>query len=162
MPILFKIILPESREHSSEIETSPYVGLTDDKLTFCIDNMVDKDEIVIRRKHIRVCFNYPLKRDYIFTLESSGDAFTRGGLAESIGLKYQEIYNEEKRTSVLNVETIGERISRERSDDWRCNILNRAPTNGVYGIWGHKLEDLDLFSVEWNEEKEVYELCIES
>ena len=41
--------------------------------------------------------------------------------------------------------------------DYRGNILNRNPTDGIYGIYGYDLEDLYIYKLFYNrQEKKLY------
>lgn len=64
------------------------------------------------------------------------------------------MYKEEKRTSNLPEETCADRFG--------SSMINRAPTNGKYGIWGHSLGDLVLHTVHYDPTGKVIKLGIDS
>lgn len=160
--ITFMIIDPEAKdgEWGSSLDPSPYVGLSEDKLTNAVGWMQDKFDVVIDKPKICVLFDYPLAKAHkIYLVPLFGAKnFTRVGLAKAIAVKYQEIYAEEAKTSE---ESIGERLTRQgQTNDWQ--MANRAKTNGKWGIWGHDLSDLDLHTVTYNPEMDLYTLGIDS
>ena len=67
---------------------------------------------------------------------------------------YENIYEEERRTSTLPEETMNERGG--------LPLANRAPTNGTYGIWGHVLPDLLLHTVYYLPAKNEIHLGIDT
>ena len=54
---------------------------------------------------------------------------------------YKKIYEEERKTSTLKEESISKRTKGKSS------LINRAQTNGKYGIWGHELGDLTIVDI---------------
>merc|ERR1719186_2534076 len=133
----------------------PLVSLSDVESDISV--MINADEIVVPedKQSINVVFDYPLKKKFVFELESPrGKGFTRGELVTAIAGKYQGIYMEEEETSDLPVETMAERYG--------GSLLNRAETEGKYGIWGHELGDLVLGEVTFKPEKNLYYLSISS
>lgn len=150
--------MAKSGEYYSKDEPSPYFHLTADGMDKSLGWLQKKDEIVIDKPSIRVEFNYPLRDEHIIELFPCDGKkhFTRGTLAQTIALKYQQIYREEDESTQLKVETVYERTNGAFA------LVNRAETNGVWGIWGHVLGDLDLHTVSYDEEKDVYTLGIDS
>ena len=53
------------------------------------------------------------------------------------------IYQEEESTSSLPIERMCDRHS-------GCLLINRAPTNGIYGVYGHDIRDLALHAVTYD------------
>ena len=91
--IIDKDMSPESGGYGSLNEPIPFVSLSNVEKD--VGRMLDVDEIVVPEevKSISVVFNYPLKQNFVFELESpTGKGFTRGQLATVIAYKYQEIY----------------------------------------------------------------------
>jgi len=138
------------------------VALTEKGLQRDIQNLRGARDIVIRSLRAKLFIHYPMERGAGFILYADTiRGFTRAGLAREIAHAYQMIYAEERLTSQLPEETIDQRISRTRGDwgkscaaaattaprqrqqPW-VHIINRAETNGRYGIWGHALSDLIL------------------
>lgn len=111
-----------------------YVELSNaDKLA---DSLVNGNEIVIEQHKITIIIDYPLERDYQFTLESP-KGFTRAQLVKAISRHYAKLYREEEDSAKKKTLPLKQRTS-----------LNRNRTDGKYGIWGHDLSDLVLTSVE--------------
>ncbi len=72
---------------------------------------------------------------YEFVISSTNKAgFGREELIVEISNRYHRIYREEEESSTTKTIPIEERET----------LLNRNKTNGIYGIWGHDIEDLDL------------------
>jgi len=130
-----------------------------------LKRMLNVDDIVIAKRHktISLVFDYPLEKEVVFDLESpDGGGFTRGQLVSAIANKYKQIYKEEEETSSLPVESMSERSTRVGFTGPGSGNINRAQTNGKYGIWGHDLEDLALSDVVFCPKKKRYYLFIES
>ena len=54
-----------------------------------------------------------------------------------IGKFYEEIYDEEEASAITKTLPMSER-----------KIMNRNQTDGIYGIWGHDLDDIAISGVE--------------
>jgi len=162
--IKFQIIDPNELpgEWRSTERPSPYFGLTQDKMEESLSFLQNGEEIVINKPSIRVEFNYPLAKEHILELVpcDGNHYFTRATLAKTIALKYQEIYQEEKNTTTLPIESVADRTS--SGGNRGCMLMNRAHTDGVWGIWGHDLSDLDLHTVSYHAPEDVYTLGIDS
>ena len=116
-------------------------------------------ECVIPESSILVLYSYPLGTTgpseeerklggWIFEEKSEG-GFSRRSLVKAITDRYQEIYEEEERTTTAEAGLIP-------------SMLNRSPTDGKYGIWGHEIQDLVLHTVTYNSENGVYTPGIDS
>ncbi len=103
-----------------------------------IDKLINSDEIVIPYSEITVIIDYPLNKPTSFVLTNSKNGFTKKDLILEISKKYHEIFTTEETTATTK--TI--------PPDERKGIMNRNETNGIYGIWGHDIGDLDLGSIE--------------
>lgn len=98
------------------------------------------ETVVTDKKELKVKFDYPLTRNinnpnfdqsyncYVFTFHNK-DGFNMRGLCEEICNTYRMIYDTEKGTSSINADKIP-------------GMLNRNITDGMYGIWGHDIDDL--------------------
>jgi hypothetical protein len=98
-----------------------------------------RDEIVIPFAKATLVIDFPLTHPAQVAISSAlPQGFTRGELVQTICDEYAHVYAAEEGTSPEEVrhEHRGERIERARSD-------------GAYGIWGHALEDLVLRSARW-------------
>ena len=92
------------------------------------------DEIVIPMNEIRVEYTYPLsKRTVMFFNADNETGFTRAELARKVCEGYQKIYQIEE-------EAVG-------NPGNLPGMLNRATSEGPYGIWGHDIQDLVLHTV---------------
>lgn len=124
--------------------------------------LIDADELVIPEQKIIVLIDYPLEIPTEVVLQSVG-GFTRQGLLDRIRNAYETIYQEEERTSTKPVETVGDYCTRWLSEhpeateedrrhyEFRSALMNRASTNGIYGIYGHELRDLALVEVKYHQ-----------
>src|SRR5512144_2571050 len=65
--------------------------------------------------------------------------FTRGELVRAICEEYANVYETEEATALLKP------VPREE----RADRPERNRTDGVYGIWGHDLDELVLTSLRW-------------
>jgi hypothetical protein len=79
--------------------------------------------------------SYPLSVKVDFKMEKA-EGLTLKDILLGISKKYNEIYDEEERTTKLKTETINQRTK------GKSKLINRANTNGKYGIWGHGIGDL--------------------
>jgi len=136
---------------------SPYVHLTEEGFKECAQYMKDPDQVVVSATRVALIIDYPLEKEVSIHLD--GDCktgFTRLGLARMIAQAYQDIYNQEAETTTLPIESVAERSGGQ------CRLLNRAETNGTYGIWGHDLEDLDLHTVHYDPDQQLIWLGVDS
>jgi len=140
--VTFSTVLPERKQ------LSPYVNVHDPEM----EGLQNADEVVINFPMIRLEISYPLSNAHVFEIHAplGKQHFTRRDLVKAISNLYKEIYEVETRTSTIAPGFINPRM------------LNRNETNGTYGIWGHYIEDLDLVGVEYNADRDVYILNIDS
>ncbi len=127
-----------------------------------INNMEEKNKVLIDKHKVTLRIDYPLKDTFEFEIiPADGKSnFTRFSLVNEIFRTYQKIYKEEKETTTLPVETVADRA--KRTGKGHPMMLNRASTDGTYGIWGHELSDLVLCSIYYNSEKNTCTLSIDS
>jgi hypothetical protein len=157
----FSVVDPEAPrgDHRSAEDPSPYVSIEDPADDIAL--MQGADEKVVDRGSIRVLYSYPFGTagpsaeeqkagGWIFEEAApDGAAFTRADLARAVSARYNKIYDEEEATSDVEPQYIP-------------GMLNRAPTNGKYKIWGHVLGDLLLHTVSHDPAADLYILGIES
>lgn len=89
-------------------------------------------------KKYTLTIDYPLSTPYEKEIQSGRDGMT---LKEVINLAvgaYQKVYKEEAKSSKLKEESILKRTK------GASNLINRAQTNGKYGIYGHSISDLTI------------------
>ncbi|KAG5360931.1 hypothetical protein CJU89_4029 [Yarrowia sp. B02] len=139
--------------------TSPYIDLGS-RFQKSYDRCLELDEVVLpsdmiknsdEHKFITLWLDYPLDDEYSFKIypEDVSKGYTRGHLLKEIKRTYDKLYAEEEETSTLPVENIP-------------GMLNRAATDGNYGVWGHALDDLVLHTISYNPEKNEIWLGIDS
>ena len=108
-------------------KAKPWIHIADP--TKDINMMVGRDTLVTSKETIKIHFTYPFTGYYTFEFTNKG-GWTKGQLATVITNQYIKMYNEEDK----NVGKTGN----------IKGMLNRATSNGPYGIWGHHIDDLDL------------------
>lgn len=97
--------------------------------TPCDDELIDPDTIVISRDKITITFSYPLERETKLTFTNPG-GFSRYDFFRCVYEGYKNIYAQEEAVAGNPGNIPG--------------MLNRARSDGPYGIWGHVMEDLFL------------------
>ena len=132
-----------------DVTPSPYIGLTPASLSRALKYMRDNDDLVIEAPSIEATIDYPLRAPITRQLNCEG-GFTREQLCSRIAEVYQDIFREEQQTSSIPEGTVGN------------IIMNRAKTDGTYGIWGHFLDDLMLHTVYYDSMRESIRLGIDS
>lgn len=130
----------------------------DDIVSLALDEsaQLDSTEIVIPEKEIKVHFSYPFNNPKVLTLVSKTERWTRRDIYNAIRNMYKIIYEQERQTSSLKEESISTRTNGDSL------LINRAETNGVWGIWGHDLEDLAITGISRNEDEDVWHPIISS
>ena len=123
---------------------SPFVPLTAERFAKALLCMRGKEECVLRTKHVTLVIDYPLTVVYKEELHAPEGAFTREALCLAVRKAYQRIYDEERETSTLREESLTDRIP------GGLTLLNRASTNGKWGLKLHGLGDLDLYSLHYD------------
>jgi hypothetical protein len=134
--------------------------------------LIDPDTIVLNESNVILQITYPLEQPADFKIESK-NGFTRRALAQIIIDKYKQVYDEEEKGSTLPNETIAERNIRTciASKSKRSSIINgingiylinRAKTNGPYGIWGHSIDDLIVGVATFDTETKILSLGVDS
>ena len=114
--------------------------------------VIDGAEVIYEKSTMRIEFSYPLKDKFIFSFSKPDGAlggFTKEEFVACVREGYRKIYDNEF-DSCGFVGTVSN----------RC--MNRAESNGPFGIWGHYIEDLVLESAEWDENRDVWVLGIGS
>lgn len=143
------------------IEGNGAIYITPERLDDEITQVKNRDEIILQKNMVNVIIDYPLNDQYTFEITPSNGKtyFTREDLIRKIAELYQTIYKEENESSTLPEESMRERAKKEGEI---CSLLNRAHTNGKYGIYGHVLGDLVIEGIEYIPSKNVIELAIGS
>ncbi len=96
-------------------------------------------QLVIRQTRIKINYDYPFKNGTIVEYESA-NGFTRKELIDIIIDQYKKMYDQEEETSTIKARPIGDTSN-------GGYLTNRCTTDGVWGIWGHAIEDLILHSM---------------
>ena len=114
---------------------SPYVRLTPDNFEADIDALLDDDFQCFYASDITLLVDYPLGKPANVALTAdNGTSFYRNELLRKIAKAYQDIYEEEERTTTLPVETMADRFPGGQ-------LINRAETDDTYGIHSHQLAE---------------------
>ncbi|WP_299110995.1 hypothetical protein [uncultured Winogradskyella sp.] len=121
-----------------------------------LNNLIDKDKIVLTETKAILIIDYPLKNPVEIEITASDSkGFSRKDLALQISLSYKMIYKIEEESAEIKTIPIEERKT----------LRNRNETNGTYGIWGHDIGDLVMPAavIRKNDKGEVIiDLIIES
>jgi hypothetical protein len=101
------------------------------------DRLIDASRIVLRASSATLVIDYPLHRAARFQiLPDAPDAgFSVRGIVRAVAEKYAQVYAEEKASASKPIANIP-------------GMMNRAESDGKYGIWGHNLDDLVLEAVD--------------
>lgn len=132
----------------------PWISI--DRPEKSLKNLINKDEIVIRSNKAILLIDYPLNKPVKIEIKSqNSNGFSRANLIKLISEEYKRIYQEEEESTKTKTVPLEEREG----------LINRNQTNGIYGIWGHDIDDLDLSRIIVHQEKNnipILELYIES
>ncbi|HVK82661.1 MAG TPA: hypothetical protein VM513_01070 [Kofleriaceae bacterium] len=105
-----------------------------------VSNLRNPEEIVIPFDHAILVIEYPLSNPATIGIQASlSQGFTRAELVRTVCEEYANVYEAEEATADTKT------IPKEE----RTILRNRNRTDGVYGIWGHDLEDLVLTAIRW-------------
>jgi hypothetical protein len=118
-------------------ESDPQYGRTPPSLASPhYDRLIDASRIVLRASSATLVIDYPLHRAARFQIlpDAPGAGFSVRGVVRAAAEKYAQVYAEEKATTSKPVANIP-------------GMMNRAESDGKYGIWGHNLDDLVLEGV---------------
>lgn len=152
----FNYISDESRNCDSDTEDEynvpipVYQGI-DNCLNYNVDFDIEDPKDIVIESSTPPSFeiSYPLSHTYFGTLKKNeNNKYTRYEIAKAIVYAYHEIYDEEEKSTTLKVESMN-----ERNPD--CSLINRAETDGKWGIWGHDITELDLHDVTYNVNKNM-------
>ena len=123
------------------------VHVTDYEVHVLRNNIIDPDDILISDESIKINFTYPLSLKVEFTFNNKG-GFTRIDLFRCIYEGYKKIYEEE-------AATVGDPGRYKR-------LMNRRPSNGPYGIWGHYMEELIIERINYDPSTNTLNMLIGS
>jgi len=91
----------------------------------------DPKEVVLKQGRYELEITYPLSNPFNAEFDVGAEGLTREGLIEKVIASYNHIYAAEEGD-------VGRKTSHIPG------MLNRASSNGRYGIWGHDMGDLML------------------
>jgi hypothetical protein len=108
--------------------------------------MLDKpEEIVLPFATASLVIDFPLTTPAKIPISSALlQGFTRGELVKIVCDEYANVYEAEEGTAATKTIPLDER------GDFR----NRNRTDGVYGIWGHDLDELELAALRWTRQSD--------
>lgn len=101
----------------------------------------DERKILAPNKIYTLIIDYPLENTYTQEVKSGKKGLVLREVLNIAVDAYKKIYKEEKKTSKLKEESISTRTK------GKSRLINRAQTDGIYGIWGHDLSDLTITNI---------------
>lgn len=131
----FSIEASEDERDDLEDGIVPWINLVDREEE--LERMIDPDSIALNYPDAKIVFEYPLSNPTTRKISTSDEGFSRRQLIELIGKFYEEIYDEEEASATTKTLPMSDR-----------KIMNRNQTDGIYGIWGHDLDDIAISGVE--------------
>lgn len=134
MPMLFA----PSEEEIAEGETEPCPDVRVIDLPDALARMIEPGRMVAETPGAVLILDYPLGvlAERMLT-PRNGHTFTAGEIVAAIGETYRAVYAAETASQSAPTPPFGE----------RGQLLNRPPSNGTFGIWGHDIEDLYIEGV---------------
>jgi len=133
--IEFSVMVSEEERDDFEDGIAPWINLVDRESE--LERLIDADSIALNYPRAKIVFDYPLDNPTTREISTLGEGFSRRELIELIGKNYEEIYEEEEVSATTKTLPMNER-----------KIMNRNSTDGIYGIWGHDLDDIAISGVE--------------
>ncbi len=106
----------------------------------------DPKEVVLKEGKYSLVITYPLSNPYNGKFEVGKNGLTRGELVEKVIESYKEIYATEDDDVGAPTGNIS-------------GMLNRASSDGRYGIWGHCMEDLLLHTAYVGKDNVIEVAC---
>lgn len=114
------------------------------------EKVYDNKQIVLPpNEEYTLIIDYPLKNSAKFLIKTGKRGISRGRLVSLICKFYHKVYSIEDSTSKIKSGKIP-------------GMLNRNITNGMFGIWGHDIEDLVLVDCNVNKRKNTINLGVDS
>ncbi len=108
-----------------------------------------KEVVLPPNEEYTLKITYPVSNPYKTTLKTGKRGLTRLQLVDKICKHYRKMYNEEDSTSGGDPGHIP-------------GMLNRMPSEGKYGIWGHDISDLVLCSATVDPKSGTINLSVDS
>lgn len=101
-----------------------------------------KEVVLSADTEYTLIIDYPVFKPYKATIKTGKRGMTRVKLASEICTHYKKMYREEDKSA-------GGHPGRIKG------MVNRALSNGTYGIWGHDLGDLVLCNVKIDDKNNI-------
>lgn len=101
----------------------------------------DNRRILLPNKKYILIIDYPLRNKYEQEIITGKKGMVLREVLNIAVDAYKKIYKEERKTSKLKEESISKRSK------GKSLLINRAETDGKYGIWGHGIEDLTITNI---------------
>jgi hypothetical protein len=125
--------LDEDAIADGETEPFDWMDLCDVPENF--SRLLNAGEVVLEAPEAILALTYPLDMAAIRSIHpADGKAFTRGELVKLIDETYREVYRLETATQSSPTPPVHE----------RTGLINRPESDGIFGIWGHDLNDLGI------------------
>ena len=131
----FSVEASEDERDDHEDGIVPWINLVDREAE--LERLIDPDSIVLDYSNAKIVFDYPLDNPTTREISTSDEGFSRRQLIDLIGKFYEEIYDEEEASATIKTLPMSDR-----------KIMNRNRSDGIYGIWGHDLDDIAISGVE--------------
>jgi hypothetical protein len=131
----FSVLASEEEREHFDNGIAPWINIVSREAE--VEGLIDPDSLALNYPNAKIVFDYPLANPTTRDISTSGEGFSRRELVELIGRFYEEIYEEEEASATTKTLSMSER-----------KIMNRNQTDGIYGIWGHDLDDIALSGVE--------------
>ena len=104
---------------------------------------LEENEIILAgNQEYTLVIDYPLHTPFKHVFRTHDDGMTREELLKLIVDSYHYVYDMEERSSKIKSGLIP-------------GMYNRNATEGIYGIWGHDIDDLVLDSIELDKDNVI-------
>jgi hypothetical protein len=120
-------------------ETDPFnwMDLRNVRKNFSL--LLDAGEVVLETAEATLVLSYPLNIAAACSIRpADGKSFTRGELVRLINETYEEVYRLEANSQSSPTPPVHE----------RGTLINRPESDGMFGIWGHDLDDLGISKID--------------
>jgi hypothetical protein len=135
--IAIQSALDEGAIADGETEPFNWMDLRDVPENF--SQLLNPGDVVLEAAEATLALTYPLDIAATRSIRpADGKAFTRGELVRLIDETYREVYR---------LET-GSQSSPTPPIDERGTLINRPRSDGIFGIWGHDLDDLGISEIK--------------
>jgi hypothetical protein len=116
-------------------ETEPFDWMDLRNVRENFSRLIDAGKVAVEAVEATLILSYPLTIIATRLIRPvDGKSFTRGELVTLIDETYREVYRLEANSQSLPTPPVQE----------RGHLLNRPKSDGMFGIWGHDLDDLGI------------------